>query len=273
MSSQSRDLRLLTLNISGPSVGRAERLAGYLLDLDIDVGVLTETRTNDGTRLLLESLAECGYEIISPWPANSRERGVAVVSRLRGAERRTPTCEVELGHRLVVADLDSSCVSVVAAYVPSRDASAIKIDRKRTFLSQMLEAVEDESSADHLVLLGDLNVVGRSHTPKYSVFRDWEYAALDTLEAAGLVDAFTFLHPGVQAHSWIGRTGNGYRYDYAFVSESLVGAIQDCEYLHDPRELGLSDHAGLMLTMQRDAMRPRQGTRHRRTNEMVGSAS
>jgi exodeoxyribonuclease III len=50
-------------------------------------------------------------------------------------------------------------------------------------------------------------------------------------------------------HSWIGRKGAGYRYDYAFVSAGLVPYLVDCEYVHEPRELGLSDHAAVVLTL------------------------
>ena len=120
------------------------------------------------------------------------------------------------------------------------------------FLEQLLEAVKASAGAGRVVLIGDLNIVGRDHEPRYSMFRSWEYDALDQLAALGLVDAFTELHPGVQAHSWIGRTGNGYRYDYAFVSHDLMGSVRRCDYLHEPRERGLSDHAALLLTLGGD---------------------
>ena len=59
------------------------------------------------------------------------------------------------------------------------------------------------------------------------MFRSWEYDVLDSFAALGLADVFAELHPGVQAHSWIGRTGNGYRYDYVFVSRALMGPSGD----------------------------------------------
>ena len=61
-------MRLLTLNISGPSVERAEGLTDYLLNADIDLLVLTETRDNLGTQRLLSSLAENGYDSLAPIP-------------------------------------------------------------------------------------------------------------------------------------------------------------------------------------------------------------
>ena len=246
----SRDLRLFTLNISGPSVERAERLAEFMLALDLDVLVLTETRANSGTEYLLAEFADAGYEVQWPLPSSARERGVAVLSRVasRGTTKRSAS--VDLSHRLVVGDVGGAAtVTLLAAYVPSRDASQPKLERKRRFLAQLLEVVEHSARTGRVILMGDLNVVSRAHQPRYPAFRSWEYDALDHVLDHGLIDVFADLHPGVQAHSWIGRTGNGYRYDYAFVSQDLAGAVRECEYLHEPRERGLSDHAALMLTL------------------------
>ena len=44
----ARGVRLLTLNISGPSTERAGHLAEFMLGLDPDVVVVTETRANPG---------------------------------------------------------------------------------------------------------------------------------------------------------------------------------------------------------------------------------
>lgn len=241
---------MLTLNISGPSVERASRLSAFLLALDLDVLVLTETRANAGTELLLSEFGAAGYELIAPMPASPGERGVAVASRLGFRMVRGGTQGVDLSHRLIVGELNEPTpLRLVAVYVPSRDASPQKIDRKRRFLLQMQDVLQRQPRVEKVILLGDLNVVGRSHEPRYSVFRAWEYEALEAVASHGLVDAFTELHPGVQAHSWIGRTGNGYRYDYAFVSRDLAESILQCEYRHDPRTRGLSDHAGLLLSL------------------------
>ena len=251
-------LRLCTLNISGPSVQRAERLTEYLLGLEADVLVLTETRDNKGTELLIANLAAAGYDGAQRWRRPpSRERGVIVLSRVRSSGFWPRRC-VDLRHRLVygVIRLGEQCpVRTVAAYVPSRDASQPKIERKRKFLAQMLEALEGAARDHHpVVLIGDLNIVSRDHEPRYAAFRSWEYEVFGRLAEVGLVDVFAELHPGVQAHSWIGRTGNGYRYDYAFVSKELIDYVIACEYLNEPRERGLSDHAGLLLSLRTEPL-------------------
>ena len=213
MIEQSRGLRLFTLNISGPSLERAGRLTEYLLGLDADVLALTETRDNKGTERLIANLAEAGYDGAQRWcrPA-PHERGVVVLSRARSSGF-WPHRSIDLHHRAAYGMIrvgEQRPVRMLAAYVPSRDASQPKIERKRKFLDQMLGQLETAAKDRHPVLLiGDLNIVSRDHEPRYTAFRLWEYEVFDKLAGIGLVDLFGALHPGVQAHSWIGRTGNG----------------------------------------------------------------
>jgi exodeoxyribonuclease III len=246
----SGSLRLMTLNISGPSMGRAQRLLEYLCEIDPDIVVLTETRANAGTGFLLESFQDAGYEVEAPMSASNGERGVAILHRVADSSVVSSTDPVDLSHRLVSLLIGSRpTLTLMGVYVPSRDASPDKVLRKQTFVEQMTERVRGVAKERDLILMGDLNVIGRNHYPKYSNFRAWEYDLLDQIASVGLVDVFKELNPGVQAHSWIGRKGAGYRYDYVFVSESLSAHVQGCEYLHEPRERGITDHAALQMTI------------------------
>jgi exodeoxyribonuclease-3 len=241
--------KMVTLNICGPSLGRAERLAAYLRGLGADVLVLTETRDNEGTNLLLHRLREAGYGVSWVSPAR-HERGVAVASR-PGPTDWSHAPGVDLHHRLVVVRLDDRVpVNLVAAYVPSRDASEDKIFRKRNFLRQMADVLRRTAGVGTTIFMGDLNIIGRDHVPKYPVFKAWEYDTLEEIAAIGFIDVFAELNPGLQAHSWVGRNGAGYRYDYAFVSPDLMGSVQSCSYIHEPRLEGLTDHAAVQLELR-----------------------
>jgi len=242
-------VRFVTLNISGPSTARADRLLEFLPSFEADVLVLTETRQNRGTTQLLDSFRESGYEVVAARSMETSERGVAVIQRAGRAVPLARDLATEARHRLVASEVCAGqSITVVGAYVPSRDTSPEKIARKQRFLSQMT-ALVCRWTHERLVFLGDLNIVSRQHLPRFTTFRCWEYEALESLERYGLVDAYALLHPGDQVHSWIGRKGAGYRYDYAFVSASLIPYLADCEYIHEPRELGLSDHAAVVLTL------------------------
>jgi len=247
-------LRLATLNISGPSVARAQQLALFLAELDADVVVLTETRDNEGTRTLLNWCRSEGYLVTGALPASSRERGVAVARRV-GSASAPVAVEIDLPHRLVIDDLgEDLSLTLVAAYVPSRDASAPKVERKRRFLRQMARTLQGFAADQRVVLMGDLNVISRSHLPKYSAFKAWEYDALEQIADAGFTDVYADLNPEVQVYSWIGRTGLGYRYDYAFVSPGLMDVVESCEYIQEPRKRGITDHAAVVLTMRSPAI-------------------
>ena len=243
------ELRLFTLNVSGPSLLRATRILHFLSELDPDVIVLTETRGTPGTHHILDWYREAGYEVVAPSTIASGERGVAIVHRVRSIPD-AGAVTVDLAHRLLVVRLAIDVpVTVIGAYVPSRDASVAKITRKQMFLSQMISLLKGLSDQDCVILMGDFNVIGRSHEPKYSSFRSWEYESLVEIASCGLVDAFAELHPGVAAHSWFGRTGHGYRYDYGFLSQHWSTRLLHCAYIDEPRHQGLSDHSGLLMTV------------------------
>jgi exodeoxyribonuclease-3 len=100
-----------------------------------------------------------------------------------------------------------------------------------------------------VVLAGDLNVLEPDHRPHYRFFADFEYDFYRSLTARHeLVDAYRHQHPDTIDHSWVGRTGDGYRYDHAFCAATLADRITDCGYDHTPRLTTLSDHSA--LTMQ-----------------------
>lgn len=246
-------LKFATLNIGGPSVDRAARILEYLLALDADVWVLTETRATAGTRLIVDAFSERGHEVVATLTMAPGERGVAVIAKAGQQMPLDDFVTPDLGHRLAAATIPcAEPLTAIGAYVPSRDTSPEKILRKQRFLAQMTELTREWSNK-RLVFIGDLNILARTHVPRFSAFKAWEYSALEALERNGLADAYTQLHPDVQVHSWIGRKGAGYRYDYAFVAEGLVPNLVDCAYDHEPRLLGISDHAAVVLTLRTGA--------------------
>lgn len=105
----------------------------------------------------------------------------------------------------------------------------------------------------------DINVITRDHQPPYRGFLPFEYQMLDTLAGHGLVDAYRHRNPDGQAHSWIGRGGNGYRFDYFHVGAAMAKHITDCRYLHEPRTKGITDHAAAILALEAPATACRDG--------------
>ncbi|HET9894691.1 MAG TPA: hypothetical protein VFQ44_07125 [Streptosporangiaceae bacterium] len=152
--------------------------------------------------------------------------------------------------------LDSEpAIAVLGVYVPSRDRSAEKTDRKQRFISSLIETYDKlpASLARHAVIGGDYNVIARTHRPLHPGFLPFEFGLLDSIHSRDLVDVYDRLSPGVQTYSWIGRTGDGYRYDYLHVAADLAHLATACAYLHETRERRLTDHAAMTMTLRAES--------------------
>lgn len=245
-------LRLLTLNVGNPSEDRAQRQLQWLAGRPEDVLALTETRASAGCQLLADAFQRAGYVVSGAQPPPGRY-GVMVASRLP-LEADTWACRpLYLRERAASAVLrlpDGRALRVVAVYVPSRDGSPEKVERKRRFLAEL--GSELGACADlPAVLLGDLNVLEPEHRPGYPFFKPFEYDFYRCLGGHGLVDAYRLQHPSEDEYSWVGRTGDGYRYDHAFVTRGLATAVRGCSYVHDVR-VGAgrwTDHSALSLEL------------------------
>ena len=245
-------LSILTLNIQAAGLPRAQALLRWFDQRDDHVLILTETSDGPGTAHLLDQCRMAGLAVIQQ-PGTSGDRGCALVSRLPVTAEPQLLAGISLPGRGVAGTVATDPpLTVVGLYVPSTDRAPDKVAKKRTFLATVLNAlggIADQSDR-HIVLVGDYNVISRDHRPPYRGFPEFEYQFLDTLTGElGLLDAHQHRHPGVQEHSWIGRGGNGYRFDYFHVSRSLGDLVDGCAYLHQPRGDGLSDHAAVTLRL------------------------
>ncbi|MGC0418431.1 endonuclease/exonuclease/phosphatase family protein [Embleya sp. AB8] len=247
---------MLTFNLNNPSLVRARQQVAYLAARPEQVLVLTETADSVGCNHLAERFTAAGYEVAFPRPG-WRERGVMVVSRL--AMRPASFWVDYLPHRAVAVtvDTDRGPLDVIGLYVPSRDATPEKTERKRRFLEEISTALPS-GAVGARVVIGDLNVLERNHVPRYKVLRPFEYEFYDGLAEAGYRDAYRELHATAREYSWVGRTGDGYRYDHAHVSKLLLDTLSGCAYDHEPRTgaYRLTDHSSLSISLAVAATAP-----------------
>jgi exodeoxyribonuclease III len=237
-------LGILTLNVGNPSTARAERQLEWLADRPEGIFVLTETSSTGGSRLLAERLAGAGWEVRFPAPEEG-ERGVLVASRVRLEPRDGDLVEYlpARAEAVAVNDLD-----VIALYVPSRDESLVKTERKQRFLatlSQVLAARPERGA----IAIGDLNILEPAHRPRYGFFKDWEYAAYDDFLDRGWVDAYRLHHPDSMDYSWVSLDNEGFRFDHVFVTHALAERVRRCDYIHETRETELTDHSALTVEL------------------------
>ena len=192
-------LSVLTVNIGAASPERARLLLDWLARRPEEVLVITETSAGPGTSWLLDRFRHAGFAVIKT-PDADGERGSALVSRVRVARDLTAEfAAVSVPCRVSAAVLGTEpAIPVIGVYVPSRDRSAGKTERKQRFIRTLVEACDKLpwDLREHLVLGGDYNVIGRTHRPLHPGFLPFEFGLLEGLRERGLVDAYEHVAPG-----------------------------------------------------------------------------
>ncbi|MET9360403.1 endonuclease [Streptomyces sp. NPDC006632] len=244
------EVRLITLNAQNASAGRAQRLAQWVAGQEVaDHLVVTEVGYGPGGQALVSALANRGYRSVLALPAAGLSDYRTVLASRSADLTATPSGISELPHRAPAARLrfGPHTVGLLGLYVPSR-GNMVKKRRFQDAVGQALPAFLGQFDGP-VIVTGDLNVLEPGHTPPHSTFRQWEYDFYKAFPAAGLVDAFRHLHPDLDDHSWFGREGSGYRFDHTFVTDGHKGCVKICQYVHEPREMGLTDHSAMLLRL------------------------
>lgn len=245
--SQTNNFSLFCWNIANPSIERAGRQAEWLRKRPEDILVLTEAKRSEGCKLLERYFQAYGYNVVFPKP-EEKEFGVIIIGKHPLTQNNFSSYVDYLQARVASVKLNllGGELEIIGVYTPSRDSSSEKTDKKKRFLRSLINALETAPRFSKRIFCGDLNVLEPNHVPHYPFFEEWEYDFYRNLTKYQLRDAFRYLGPLVQEYSWVGRTGDGYRYDHCFVSESLLPFVEKCYYFHKPREIKLSDHSALI---------------------------
>lgn len=246
-------VRVLTFNAQHASPARSGRQAEWIAGQEAaDLVVITEVGSGPGGAALVRALYEHGYaSVVAPEPAS---RDYRTVLASRGAPLTPVPAGVDvLPHRGPAATVlvGEHPVALLGLYVPSRGPKERRNEDKRAFQQSVATALPAFVARfdGPVIVTGDLNVVEPGHTPHHAVFGEWEYDFYRAFAAAALTDAFRALHPDAAEHSWFGRSGQGYRFDHAFVTARHGAQIRRCGYLRSPIEKGLTDHAALCLVL------------------------
>lgn len=241
----SSNFTLINWNVSNPSIKRALNQIHWILERDPDILTLTETKFSQGCNYIKDRLLDRGYQVFFPKPEGN---GYGVLLALKN--NSTPS---EFSNhidffpaRVVSANtlLYSKELEIIVTYVPNP-----RNEKKKIFLQKLHNALQTAPSPQYRIFCGDFNVIEPDHVPFYPKFEEWEYSFYDSLREYNLLDIFRKLNPTTNAYSWVGRTGDGYRYDHCFVSKTLIPLVEECYYIHETRELKLSDHSAMYIKM------------------------
>ena len=252
----------MSLNIGNPSIDRAKAQVKWIEEREEDIFILTETKNSEGCNYIENYFFQYEYNFFSLNPgqkynvyfpkSKTNDLGVMVVSKfpiknmfsLFDLENRFHT-------RIVDVDIEyhNKDVHIIGLYVPSRDRTDEKVQRKKMFLIEVAKHINMLKKSS-CVICGDLNILEKNHIPHYSTFFDWEYAFYDYFSKQNFLDAYRYCFPQNNEYSWVGRTNDGYRYDHCFVSNDILPNIKKCFYVHETRNDSLTDHSAIVLHLE-----------------------
>lgn len=258
----NKKISFLSLNIGNPSLERARKQCEWLDKRSEDVFILTETKNSQGCSYIEDFFLQYGYDLFSinsPLDFNvsfpkskTGDLGVMIVSKHQIVKSISLFKDDSIFYSRqleTIISTDNLQISVVGLYVPSRDRSDEKILRKKSFIDNIERFITGSENVPR-VIMGDLNILDRNHIPHYSTFFEWEYSFYDKIIYEGYIDAYKYCNHEKQEYSWVGKTNDGYRYDYAFVSKNLRDSISGCKYIHDTRQNGLTDHSAIVMELE-----------------------
>ena len=271
LSKNAGAVRVASVNVNGIRAAYKRNMPDWIDARDADILCLQEVRAPDA--ILRELIGE-GWSILHAEAKDKGRAGVAGLSRAAPTAVREHIGEEYFAQsgRWVEADFtmaDGSTLCVVSAYVHSGELGTQKQEDKYRFLQRMnVRLVELKNEKDHVLVVGDLNVVHTekdiknwkpNHNKRAGVM-DEEIAYFDGFfgPEIGYTDVARQLAGDAQGpYTWWSFRGQafdndaGWRIDYQMATADLAAkAIKSHVDRASAYDLRFSDHAPLVVDYQ-----------------------
>jgi exonuclease III len=246
-------MRLVSWNIlHGAGSRRTPLVALRLCDLAPDLVVLTEFRRTTGGQIA-GVLHDRGlvHQLSTEPPAG--RNGVFIASRTP-LTAGDPGPDAWARHRWLDVGLPALGATLTAIHAPDTHRSdAAGIQRQAAFWQHLVRLCRARRSQNHMVA-GDLNT-GRSGLDGAGE-RFTGTVFLGRISTLGYRDAFRLGQPRAAAPTWFSHTGAGVRIDAVWMSDLLVGQVQNAWHDGSARSEKESDHAPVVVDLRGVPGRP-----------------
>ncbi|WFN35089.1 exodeoxyribonuclease III [Methanogenium sp. S4BF] len=251
-------MKIISWNVNGiRAVARKGTLQEVFTGEQPDVLCLQETKAHPD-QLTGNMRHPKGYFSYFSWAEKKGYSGVATFSRDEVLSVRTDFAEPGFGGEGRILVTEHPDFLLYNIYFPNGKASAERLSYKMDFYEACLrDAVAEVDGGSNVIICGDVNT---AHTEldlarpkenaKISGFLPEERAWIDRLIDAGFTDTFRLFEKNGGHYSWWdlksrARERNvGWRIDYFFVNEALVGRVAVSSHL---TEIYGSDHCPVCL--------------------------
>jgi exonuclease III len=229
-------VKVVSWNILQGGGKRLDDICHTLCDWRPDIVTLQEARRSS-VEQLNDSLASCGltHHFLSDTESAS-ENTLYIASR---EPLDAGDFQVDRSGPCHILEAETMGLTLLPVHFPQK---ALQIPLFEAVLADTPSLLERQC-----LLLGDMNCGIPFQDSTDKTFVNTRY--FQALKQAGWNDLYRQCHgEKAQDFSWISpRTGRGFRYDHAMASASLAQATSHCQYVHEVREKGLSDHSALIV--------------------------
>lgn len=250
-------MKLVSYNINGIRAGITKGFDKWLIDSDIDLIALQETKALE-SQVEKKFLSENGYH--DYWFSAEKKgySGVAIFTK-KQPKHVEYGCGIEkydFEGRVIRADFEE--FSIINTYMPSGSSGDLRQDFKMEWLHDFAIYIEElRKTIPNLIICGDFNICHLDidiHNPKNnknsSGFlpeeRDW----MTKLFENDWIDTFRFFNQESDNYSWWSYRANarnnnkGWRIDYFVATKSLEHLLINAEILPTVKH---SDHCPIVL--------------------------
>ena len=227
-------LKILSWNIRQGGGSRVVRICDYLTKFGAQIVVLSEFRNNKSGDLINKHLLRAGYKYQNISGSSGNSNSVAIFSKIECKHHLYPDCDPKYAHNIIASEYEA--FKVYGMYLPHK--------KKHVLFDFLIK----EAQKDHAgIMVGDFNT-GKNYIDQAGD-SFWYTDKLVELEDKNYIDAFRRTQGDIKEYSWYSHQKNGYRYDHTYVDKAIEPIIKDCFYLHEWREMGLSDHSPMVLEL------------------------
>lgn len=139
-------------------------------------------------------------------------------------------------------ELSDYNLRLLGVYVPTGS----KDKKFKDLIWQEILQFAQENKDTTCIITGDFNSCTKEDSMNKT---QYNAAELEKLRNIGWIDSWAHYNDESEGYTWYSNVGNGFRFDYAFLSPKLAKELEVVDVNHDSkkREEKMSDHSPLIM--------------------------
>lgn len=245
-------MKIISFNVNGIRAITGRTFAQDMLDLNVDVICLQETKaTPEQVKEAVVDLKE--YAVYANGAERKGYSGTAILTKKLPLNVTYDMGIEEHDQEGRITNLEFEDFFLICVYVPNSGSELARLDYRQKWDADFLSYLKNLEKSKPVVVCGDFNVAHKAidlarpkeNYNKSAGYMQAEIDGMDNFVSNGLIDSFRLHHPETIKYTWWSyRAGArqknvGWRIDYFLVSEKFSINIKDAFILNEV--LG-SDH-------------------------------